>query len=103
VGGQSEPSFGENRGSPSASVCTYGEWLEPRLDPTNLVVYRREHVVYHRRVDAREGAALRQVSRGAPFGDVCDSLADGESVDRSAQRAFGALAQWIADGLMARV
>jgi hypothetical protein len=72
------------------------------LDPTSLVVYRRAHVVYHRRVEAREGEALRQVSQGATFSDVCEVFADAESVDRAAQRAFDAMAQWMADGLMAR-
>lgn len=70
--------------------------------PTTLVVYRRAQVVYHRRVDAREGAALRRVSQLASFNDVCEIFDEEESVDGAAQQAFGALAQWMADGLMAR-
>jgi hypothetical protein len=75
------------------------EWPDPPLDPTGLVVYRRAHAVYHRRVEAHEGEALRQVSRGATFSDVCEVFAYGES---AAQRAFDAMAQWMTDGLLAR-
>jgi hypothetical protein len=81
------------------------EALDAPLTPTSVVVYRREHVVYHRRVDSREGAALRHVARGAPFAEVCGAFAaakDSQNVDCAAQEAFGALAQWVADGLLAR-
>lgn len=68
--------------------------------PRIVLVWRRDFVVYHRAAfSAAEAAAVARLQEGAPFASVCECFLDGaETEDAVAARAFGALAQWIADG-----
>ena len=67
--------------------------------PTSIIVWRRDLVVYHRPVSGGEAAALALLQTGAPFATVCECFA-GEGVEGAAEKAFGALLQWIADAII---
>jgi hypothetical protein len=67
--------------------------------PTSLIVWRHDLVVYHRPVSGGEAAALALLLTGAPFATVCECFAS-DGVDDAAEKAFGALLQWIADAII---
>ncbi len=67
--------------------------------PTTIIVWRHDFVVYHRPVSGGEAAALALLQTGAPFATVCECFVD-EGVERAAEKAFGALLQWIADAVI---
>jgi hypothetical protein len=73
----------------------------PEIPPRSgqLLVWRQENMVYHRRIDAAERDALEAAARGSTFGTVCEQIAEGGEKD-PAQAAFRLLAGWIDDGLL---
>jgi hypothetical protein len=67
-----------------------------------LLVWRRGFVVYHRRVEPREAAALRRLSGGATLAELAEAAelgAPGPAVE--AERLVAWLRQWLADELIA--
>jgi hypothetical protein len=66
------------------------------------LVWRHELTVYHRPLEPLEREALARAHDGAPFGAVCDLLAERLHVDEAAPAAFRMLARWVTDGLIAR-
>jgi hypothetical protein len=70
---------------------------------TLLRVWRRDFAVYHARVDALEEAALRPLTRGASFADVCEAVAErATSEEEAATTAASLLLRWLEDGILAR-
>ncbi len=68
--------------------------------PTTIIVWRRDLIVYHRAVSGGEAAALALLQTGAPFATVCECFVEEGGVDGAAEKAFGALLQWIADAII---
>jgi hypothetical protein len=75
---------------------------EPRRAPMVLRVWRQNLRVFHRIMDAAETAGLTAIAAGAPFAEVCERIvaAAGAAGDAPADRAFGLLSEWFADGLL---
>jgi hypothetical protein len=74
---------------------------QPPPRPGQLLVWRQDTSVYHRRPDTLEAGLLDQLAAGTSFGAVCEQLAD-RSPD-PAQVAFTLLARWAGDGLLVRI
>jgi hypothetical protein len=74
----------------------------PHQPPGALLVWRQDLAVYHRPLEPLERAALARATAGAPFGAVCDLLAEALPLDQAGQAAFELLARWVQDGLIAR-
>lgn len=74
----------------------------PAAGALTLLVWRQDLTVYHRRVDALERRALERARDGAPFGVVCDAIAEALPVDEAGPAAFQLLARWVGDGIIAR-
>jgi hypothetical protein len=75
---------------------------EPLEPPTALLVWRQGIDVYHRRVEPLEREALARVAAGAPFGVVCDLVAEQLPLDEAGPAAFQMLARWLEDGIIIR-
>ena len=73
-----------------------------RPQPAAFLVWRRETVVYHRNVEADEATALAWINQGLRFGELCERLADDRAPEEAARLGSGWLAQWLADGLLAK-
>jgi hypothetical protein len=73
--------------------------LEP---PRALLVWRQGIAVYHRPLERLERQALARAAAGAPFGAVCDLVAEQLPLDEAGPAAFQLLARWVGDGLVAR-
>lgn len=71
--------------------------------PTWIRVWRQDLRVFHRAIDVLEHAALAALAGGEPFGNVCEAVAAPDSAADGAQRVFGFLRQWLADGLLTGV
>lgn len=68
--------------------------------PTTRLVWRaRDLSVYHRNVDAGEGAALAAVASGATFADV--GMVAAQTSDAQPDAVARWLARWVEDGLLA--
>lgn len=78
------------RGEPAA---------EPARADTAVRVWRQELRVFHRVMDQGESTALAAVASGAPFAEVCEAIAL-EDAAATAERAFGLIGSWLADGLL---
>ena len=74
----------------------------PAAEACTLLVWRHDVTVYHRRLDAREREALVRARDGAPFGVICDWLAETMPVEEAGPAAFQLLARWVGDGIIAR-
>jgi hypothetical protein len=74
-----------------------------RPQPAAFLVWRREAVVYHRNVEADEAEALAWLDQGLRFGELCERLADDRPPEEAARLGSSWLAQWLADGLLARI
>jgi len=75
---------------------------EPAAGARTLLVWRQEVTVYHRALEPMERAALLKARDGAPFGVVCDLLAESMPVEEAGPAAFQLLARWVGDGIIAR-
>jgi hypothetical protein len=74
----------------------------PAAGARTLLVWRQDVTVYHRALEPLERAALLRARDGAPFGVVCDLVAESLSVDEAGPAAFQLLARWVGDGIIAR-
>lgn len=74
----------------------------PAASPRTLLVWRQELLVYHRPIEPLEHSLLVQARDGAPFGVLCDLMAETLPVEEAGPAAFQMLAGWLADGLIAR-
>ncbi|MCA1663044.1 MAG: hypothetical protein LC659_01995, partial [Myxococcales bacterium] len=74
----------------------------PAADPRTILIWRQDVTVYHRSLDALERDALVRARDGAPFGVICDRVADGMPVEEAGPAAFQLLARWVGDGIIAR-
>jgi hypothetical protein len=67
--------------------------------PRTLRVWRQGFRVFHRRIDPVERAALRLLSDGVSFGELCERLAETTTGD-AAQQVLRLLDLWLADELL---
>jgi uncharacterized protein (UPF0276 family) len=74
--------------------------LTPASEPSVLLVGRRGHATYFRRLPAAEGRVLHELWRGASFGEACAALERGQLALEPAQ-VVAALGRWLAAGLLA--
>lgn len=74
----------------------------PAAEPQSLIVWRHELTVYHRRLEPLEQRTLASAAAGAPFGVICDLVAETVPLDEAGPAAFQLLARWVQDGLIAR-
>jgi hypothetical protein len=74
----------------------------PAAGPRTLLVWRQDVTVYHRQLDELERDALVRARDGAPFGVICDRLAEAMPVEEAGPAAFQLLARWVGDGIIAR-
>lgn len=68
-----------------------------------VLVWRNDLDVNYRALEEWEALALREILRGATFGEACTLLAfarSGEAADALTMEAAGFLARWFADGLI---
>jgi hypothetical protein len=81
-------------------------WASPEegtvLRQTVLRVWRQDFAVFHAAMDDIEVAAFAALRAGAPFGDICDRVADHVDAESAATEAGSLLVRWIEDGLIAR-
>ena len=70
--------------------------------PTFLRVWRQDFTVFHAAMDEIEASAFAALLAGAPFGDICDRVADHVDPETAATEAGSLLVRWIEDGLIAR-
>jgi hypothetical protein len=74
----------------------------PSRAPRTILVWRQGvALVHHRALDATELQVLDLLRAGAPFGLVCERLADGRSLEDAAQLAFALLVRLAQDGALA--
>lgn len=94
------------------SYPVHQTWIEfeqgndaPKLapHPTTLLIWRMGFNVYHKQLSSNEARLLELLRSGHLFGDACEELAEGvPDVQALAQELFGALRQWVVDGLIVR-
>lgn len=71
---------------------------DPVGQPTSMAVWRREHDVYHTRLDPDEATALEHAHGGATLAEVCATFLDRKD---PAHAAFTALSSWVNEGFIA--
>lgn len=69
--------------------------------PACYRVWRRDDVVRWKEIEPDECAVLRDALEGAPFGALCERLAESGGEDDAAARAVDFLEHWLAAGLVA--
>jgi hypothetical protein len=75
--------------------------ITPARAPTTLLVWRRGFRVLHRTVSPIERVALDQVRAGAPFGALCERLAEAVGQDAAPIETLGLVRRWLAEELLA--
>jgi hypothetical protein len=70
--------------------------------PTGLIVWRRGNTIWHRPIDEEEAHLLDRVRAGDRLAHLCEWLGANRGVEEAASVAFGYLARWVSDGLLAR-
>jgi hypothetical protein len=73
---------------------------EPARAPETLFVWRDGIDVYHRRADDHEAPLIELLEAGAPFGLLCERLAEGRAIEEASQLAFALLTRWAIAGLL---
>lgn len=68
----------------------------------SLLVFRRGFRVYHRPVAGAEAEALRALSRGARFVDLCEVFGGERTLESAADRCARCLSQWLSDQILRR-
>jgi len=66
----------------------------PRAGPVDLIVWRKDHTVFHVLVSADEANALSLVAAGRPLDEICAVF---ESHPNALERAARALGSWFAE------
>jgi hypothetical protein len=74
----------------------------PEPGARTLLIWRQDLAVYHRAIEPLELQLLTRARDGAPFGVLCDLVAETLPIDEAAPAAFKHLATWLTDGLIAR-
>jgi hypothetical protein len=74
----------------------------PRAEPETLIVWRRDHDVFHRPADADEDRFLEPLASagGVVFAALCAELAETRDDEAAAARAFELVARWAGEGLI---
>jgi hypothetical protein len=67
---------------------------------TAHLVWREGTVVYHRRVDEPERAALELASKGTRFGVICEALLASHGEETAVTQSYTWISTWLADGLL---
>jgi putative DNA-binding protein len=78
------------------------EIVPPAPGARTLLVWRQDVTVYHRALEPLERDALLCAQKGAPFGVICDLVAERLPADEAAPATFQLLARWVGDGIIAR-
>jgi hypothetical protein len=68
--------------------------------PTELVVWRAEPMIYHRRLNSDEEALWPLLVAGVSFGVLCERLSERHPHEDVAPIAFQLLASWVEEGLL---
>jgi hypothetical protein len=68
---------------------------------TDVRVWRKGIVVYHRGIDPDEAAALEAIATGEPLGRIAQRLAAGRAAEQATMRFGRMLQSWIDDALLA--
>lgn len=68
---------------------------EPRPGPVDVIVWRKEHTVFHVLVAADEARALERAAAGEPLAEICAAF---EGTSNALERAARALGSWFAEG-----
>jgi hypothetical protein len=68
--------------------------------PTELLVWRVDPMVYHRRLNADEAALWPLLAGGVSFGVLCERLTERHPDAEVAPIAFQLLASWVEEGLL---
>ncbi len=74
---------------------------EPARASTALLVWRRGFRVLHRTVEPTERVALDQLRAEAPFGTLCERLAEAVGQDAAPIETLGIVRRWLAEELLA--
>jgi hypothetical protein len=72
-----------------------------RPGASRLRVWRQDLRVFHRPIDPVEATALTDIASGLSFAAVCEHVAGAD--DAGAERVFGLVGSWLADGLLTGV
>lgn len=74
----------------------------PEVEPgkTPLLVWRKEHEVFHVALEHDEAIALEALQRGGTIGEACEAFAERPD---PAPAAFTAIRSWFSEGMVARV
>lgn len=75
--------------------------LDAAQDPCSLRIWRQGFMVYHAPMRAPEATAMRHLMAGAPFGAICEAMADVIPQEDAAPAVVGWLSRWVEDGLLA--
>lgn len=84
------------------TVMAGEEFDDPAPAPRTLLVWRQEVEVYHRGLLPLERDALDHIGAGTTFGEICELVAARLPLAEAGPAAFGLLARWAADGIIAR-
>jgi hypothetical protein len=74
---------------------------EAARHPAWLRIWRRDLVVYHRRIEEDEARALEELRGGAPLETIFQALAAGSTIEQATGRVGRMMQGWIEDGLLA--
>ena len=69
--------------------------------PETVLVFRPELTAKLRPMAAEDAMMWKAMSKGLPFGALCEMVAAHDGEDGAAARAAGYLAQWVAEGALA--
>jgi len=82
--------------------ATRGEELifEELVGRSNVLIWRKDEAVLHRRIELREEAALAQLRRGIRFEGLCEWAAAEIGESEAPAQVAGWLERWVADRLL---
>jgi hypothetical protein len=76
--------------------------LVPEHSSHMVVVWRRGFRVFHRAIDTAEHDALALAQTGAPFGALCERIAERVGVEAAPAEALAFVRRWLAQEVLAR-
>lgn len=82
--------------------ATRGQELvfEELVGRSNVLIWRKDEAVLHRRIEPREAAALAELRRGIRFEALCEWAAAQIGDSEAPAQVAGWLERWVADGLL---
>jgi hypothetical protein len=94
--------YGEWRVSEMLSAVERGdEWVEPKQEKNEVIVWRRGTNVHYRMLENAETDSLVLLQKGTSFAAICEAISANSSSDQVA--LIGRLlARWLADGIIMR-